>query len=237
MQISNQPITTETMICRECNKSFDCELVTLNGRTVFQPLYCDPCNEKLIQRQDQDAQRRAAEASSARFRAMVPPMYLDTDEKRIVTLLRAEIQNWEFGPVGLGFVGRSGAGKTRAAVCLLQRMHDDGHNVFFISATDLALNSANQFADNPAIREISRSILKVCRSADILLLDDLGKGRMTDRAESELYDLLEYRTSHRLPTIWTSNSGGEALLNMFSDDRGEAIIRRIGKEFSTIVKL
>ena len=84
---------TETMICRECNKSFDFELVTLNGRTVFQPLYCDPCAEKLIKRENQDAQRRAAEASSARFRAMIPPMYLDTDESRLSGLLRAEIQN------------------------------------------------------------------------------------------------------------------------------------------------
>lgn len=237
MQTSNQPITTETMICRECNKSFECELIALNGRTVFQPLYCDPCAEKLISRQDQDAQRRAAEASSARFRAMVPPMYLDTDERRLSGLLRAEIQNWTFGPLGLGFVGRSGAGKTRAAISLLKREHEEGRNVFFLSATDLALNSANQFADNPAIREISRSILKLCRSAEILLLDDLAKGRMTDRAESELYDVLEYRTSHRIPTIWTSNSDGPALLNMLSPDRGEAVIRRIGKEFSIIVKV
>ena len=228
---------TETMICRECNKSFDCELVTLNGRTVFQPLYCDPCAEKLIKRENQDAQRRAAAASSARFRAMIPPMYLDTDESRLLGLLRAEIQNWTFGPIGLGFIGRSGAGKTRAAVCLLKREHEAWRDVFFLSATDLALNSANQFADNPAIREISRSILKLCRASEILLLDDLGKGRMTDRSESELYDVLEYRTSHRLPTIWTSNSGGRDLLNMFSPDRGEAIIRRIGKEFSIIVKV
>jgi DNA replication protein DnaC len=168
---------------------------------------------------------------------MVPPMYLDTDERRLSGLLRAEIQNWTFGPLGLGFVGRSGAGKTRAAISLLKREHEEGRNVFFLSATDLALNSANQFADNPAIREISRSILKLCRSAEILLLDDLAKGRMTDRAESELYDVLEYRTSHRIPTIWTSNSDGPALLNMLSPDRGEAVIRRIGKEFSIIVKV
>jgi DNA replication protein DnaC len=114
-------------------------------------------------------------------------------------------------------------------------MHDDGHTTFYISATDLALNSANQFADNPATKSIAVSILTMCRSAEVLLLDDLGKGRMTDRAESELYDLLEYRTSRRLPTIWTSNSDAEGLHGMFSQDRATAILRRL-KEFSQIVK-
>ena len=144
---------------------------------------------------------------------------------------------WTFNPVGLGFIGGSGKGKTRAAVLLLKRMEEEGYNTFFLSGTDLALNSANQFADNPTIKTIALSILACCRKADVLMLDDLGKNKMTDRSESELYDLLEYRTSRRLPTIWTSNSAGKDLRSMFSQDRGEAIIRRLGSEFSTIVKL
>jgi DNA replication protein DnaC len=135
----------------------------------------------------------------------------------------------------MGMIGTSGKGKTRASVLLLERMHDEGRTTFFISATDLALNSANQFADNPATKEIAKSILTMCRSAEVLVLDDLGKGRMTDRSESELYDLLEYRTSRKMPTIWTSNSDARGLIAMFSKDRGDAIIRRLA-EFSTIVK-
>jgi DNA replication protein DnaC len=68
----------------------------------------------------------------------------------------------------------------------------------------------------------------------ILLIDDIGKGKMTDRAEMELFDLLETRTSHKLPTIWTANAKGDDLLRMMSEDRGEPIIRRLS-EFSEIV--
>ena len=68
------------------------------------------------------------------------------------------------------------------------------------------------------------------------MIDDLGKGKMTDRAEAELYDLLEFRSSHKLPIIWTSNSDARGLLSMFSADRGDAIIRRLA-EFSNIIKL
>ncbi len=227
----------EKITCLECQKEFEAELIALNGRTVFRPRYCEPCSEKLIARKNHDAQRRAKGASHARFATMIPPIYLTTDKNRLLPVLRSAINSWEFSPVGMGFVGASGKGKTRAAVELLKKQHELGKDVFYLSATDLALNSANQFADNPAIKEIAKSILSLCRRSDVLLLDDLGKGRMTDRAESELYDLLEYRTSRRLPTIWTSNSDGQQLRSMLSADRGEAITRRLGKEFTNIIKL
>jgi hypothetical protein len=58
---------------------------------------------------------------------------------------------------------------------------------------------------------------------------------MTERAELELFDLLENRTQNLLPTIVTSNSSGNQIVAMLSEDRGSAIMRRI-KDFSTIVK-
>ncbi len=69
-----------------------------------------------------------------------------------------------------------------------------------------------------------------------LLLDDLGKQKFTERAEMELYNLLEYRTSHKLTTLWTANGSGSDLLAKLSKDRGEPILRRLS-EFSEVVSL
>jgi DNA replication protein DnaC len=226
---------TKQATCTDCSKPFTYEPLTWGKRTLFTPTKCDPCTEKAIEDQRQEVYINAKKASLARFKQMIPPIYLDTIPERITDLLRIPAEMWEFNPMGMGMIGTSGKGKTRASVLLLERMHDEGRTTFFISATDLALNSANQFADNPATKEIAKSILTMCRSAEVLVLDDLGKGRMTDRSESELYDLLEYRTSRKLPTIWTSNSDARGLIAMFSKDRGDAIIRRLA-EFSTIVK-
>ena len=68
-----------------------------------------------------------------------------------------------------------------------------------------------------------------------MLIDDLGKQKMTERAEVELYDVLEHRTNNLKPTIITTNATYLQLTKMLSEDRGQPIIRRI-RDFSTIVK-
>jgi NitT/TauT family transport system ATP-binding protein len=68
----------------------------------------------------------------------------------------------------------------------------------------------------------------------VLLLDDLGKQKMTERAELELFDLLEHRSSHELPIIWTANAAKGDLRKMLSSDRGEPILRRLS-EFTKII--
>jgi DNA replication protein DnaC len=69
----------------------------------------------------------------------------------------------------------------------------------------------------------------------VLLLDDLGKAKMTERSELELFDLLEHRSSHALPIFWTANAEKGALKQMLSPDRGEPILRRLS-EFTKIIK-
>jgi len=219
-----------------CGINFTYEPVIFHGRQIFEPRYCDPCCEKASQEDHENASRKRREASKTRWNLMIPPIYHDTDISRIPKEITAVTEFWQYQPKGIGIIGRSGKGKTRATIALLHRMHEEKRNTYYITATDLALNSANQFADNPATKSIAQNILQLCRSACVLLLDDLGKNRMTDRAESELYDLLEYRTSRRLPIIWTSNSDARGLLAMFSADRGDAIVRRLA-EFSQIVKI
>jgi DNA replication protein DnaC len=229
-------MTYQKATCTDCSQTFTFEPIMMGTKTLFSPTKCDPCTEKALSNYNETVYINAKKGSRKRFEQMIPPIYLDTLPERLSRLLTQHSEMWEYNPMGIGFIGNSGKGKTRAAVLLLERMHDDGKTTFFISATDLALNSANQFADNPTTKDIARSILTMCRSAQVLVLDDLGKGRMTDRAEAELYDLLEYRTSRRFPTIWTSNSDARGLISMFSKDRADAIIRRLA-EFSTIVRV
>ena len=83
---------------------------------------------------------------------------------------------------------------------------------------------------------MATSNLKRAKTSDITILDDLGKGRLTDRGESALYELLEYRYANQLPVFWTCNSSAKELLQKLSQDRGLAIIRRL-QETSTINSL
>jgi DNA replication protein DnaC len=164
-------------------------------------------------------------------------LYRETDLDRLPPVLAQLATHWNYNPIGIGMVGTSGAGKTRTAVVIATRMCDEGRSVFYVTATDYAAAAANQWADEARDRNISTDTLRQARKAQVLILDDLGKNRMTDRAEATLYELLEARTSHRLPTIWTSNARAKELHAMFSPDRADAMLRRLGSDFNRVVKV
>jgi DNA replication protein DnaC len=195
---------------------------------------CDDCDliriTKLQQEQATEEQERRQEA----FNAVCPPLYRQSNPERIPAAFLRECEAWRFNPVGLGLVGPAGCGKTRAAWILLKRLHFENLRVFGITSTGFAKACADQWHDNPQAKALAEDTLTRCRRTKVLLLDDLGKQKMTERSELELFDLLEHRSSHELPIIWTANAAKGDLRKMLSSDRGEPILRRLS-EFTNII--
>jgi len=198
-------------------------------------ILCEDCDVRRIEMLKQEQAAEEQERRQEAFHALCPPLYRESDPQRIPAAFLRECEAWEFSPHGLGFVGLAGSGKTRAAWMLLKRLHFSGVRVFGITATQFAKACADQWHDDPQSKGMAEDTLTRCRRTKVLLLDDLGKQKMTERAELELFDLLEHRTSHELPVIWTANAGRESLRQMLSPDRGEPILRRLA-EFTKIVK-
>lgn len=172
----------------------------------------------------------------------VPRLYQGTDLLKLPKQFQDIIASWEYGPTGIGFVGKAGTCKTRAAYLLMDNNIIDIEYVGGIresatafTSTELACLAVDQFSDDPNDRDEAKRYLKRAKRDHLLLIDDIGKGKMTERAEVELYDILEYRTSNMLPTIWTANMAGDELRKILSKDRGDPIMRRL-MEFSTIIK-
>lgn len=69
-----------------------------------------------------------------------------------------------------------------------------------------------------------------------LIIDDIGKTPSTERADGELFNLVEERTARRRPILWSANCNSEYLATKFGPDRGESLVRRLA-EFSTVVNL
>lgn len=197
-------------------------------------ILCEDCDLRRIEKLKQEQAAEERERRQEAFHALCPPLYRESDPQRIPAAFLRECEAWEVSPMGLGFVGIAGSGKTRAAWMLLKRLHFSGVRVFGITATAFAKACADQWHDDPQAKNMAEDTLTRCRRTKVLLLDDLGKNKMTERAELELFDLLEHRTSHELPVIWTANAGREALKQMLSPDRGEPILRRLA-EFTKIV--
>lgn len=226
-------MTTETKSCRECGSIFSFEPLEMNGKRLFEPDYCDECAEILSTKQTKQEQRRAEDASRASFWDAIPPIYRETDLKRITGKLKSILGNWDGGNAGI--IGPSGEGKTRTAVLLLEKVHAR-KTTLFLSSSNFGRIVASQWSDNAPRRSATEFIISRAYSVDVLLLDDIGKGRMTDRAEAELHDLLEHRTSFKKVTIWTANSNARQLHAMFTADRADAILRRL-TDNTTIITL
>ena len=197
-------------------------------------ILCEDCDLRRIEMLKQEQALLEQQRRQDAFHVLCPPLYRESDPQRIPAAFLRECEAWEVSPMGLGFVGIAGTGKTRAAWMLLKRLHFSGVRVFGITATAFAKACADQWHDDPQAKGMAEDTLTRCRRTKVLLLDDLGKNKMTERAELELFDLLEHRTSHELPAIWTANAGRETLKQMLSSDRGEPILRRLA-EFTKVV--
>jgi hypothetical protein len=218
--------------CPKCSSTFEAEPVLFGGRDLLPVRHCPPCVDH--HEAQQSAGPDLGELESA-WQEICPPLYRDTDLRQIPAPLMDAVNGWT-GERWLGFAGRPGTRKTRAAFVALRRMHYAGKECHAITGTQLRRLLTDAYADDPSDRAEARATVKRIRTCRFLLLDDLGKQRFTEAAQEDVFDLLETRAAYRRPIIWTTNSGKEALADRLSSDRSSAIIRRLA-EFSDITKL
>jgi DNA replication protein DnaC len=227
---------TRETICTNCNSTFHADVMEFNGREMSFQTLCQPCLDIATAKVELERAEKARKARLNEFWSMFPPIYEETDEKRLNAKLRAEIQSYSYGSMGLGFAGESGAGKTRAMVLLMNRLHEQGKSVMFLKATRLTEIAYQRFDDDYKVKDAAKAAISKAKSADCLFIDDIGKGRLPQSAEELLFDIIDTRMEMQTPLFWTSNSKAKDLHNNFSPDRADPIIRRIG-EFTTIITL
>ena len=69
----------------------------------------------------------------------------------------------------------------------------------------------------------------------LLVLDDLGKEKMTQRLETVLFAIIDERTANNKVTIITTNYTSQGLQDRFSNaETGPAFIRRLKDYFQAV---
>ncbi len=97
--------------------------------------------------------------------------------------------------------GSSGAGKTHLAAAIANRVMERGHPVFFMFVPDLLDHLRSTYTPTS---EISYDqLFEQVRTAQLLVLDDLGGHSSTPWAQEKLYQVLNYRHLSQLPTVIT----------------------------------
>lgn len=164
------------------------------------------------------------------------PVAMRETELSLLPKKFAEVISWdEQEGMGLIIHGTTGTCKTRSVWMLLKHLSFEYNtDFFFVNSTDLATKISSQYARIEHSKEYN-NFIHTCKIATVLCIDDIGKEKFTERVSSELFSLIDFRSCHKLPVIYTSNYvGGELLAKFPSKEIGEPILRRIRENTKSI---
>lgn len=96
--------------------------------------------------------------------------------------------------------GGYGSGKTHLAAAVTQALTDRGIRVLF----GTAIEHFDKIREDFEHTGLNRHLAKM-KSANVLVIDDLGKEKKSDWTKQVLFDVVNYRYEHKLPIIVTTN--------------------------------
>jgi DNA replication protein DnaC len=100
--------------------------------------------------------------------------------------------------------GGYGCGKTHLAAAIGNARLKKGETVLFITSPDLLDHLRGAYA--PEAETSYDEMFDRVRNADLLILDDLGVEKPSPWAHEKLFQLLNHRYTHNLPTVITTNT-------------------------------
>ena len=124
---------------------------------------------------------------------------------------------------GLTFVGKVGSGKTHLAICLMRYFFNQHRPPIheapvFINTPDLILEIKDSWSkDDGSCARSEKDIVDYYIRPSLLVLDDIGVGKMSDWATGVFYMLIDRRLREEKPTIVTSNWSPKQIANEISD--------------------
>lgn len=143
---------------------------------------------------------------------------------------------WSERPkIGLLLQGDIGRGKTHSACAIMVKMIKENkiRNGMFVTCDDLFNGIKAEFGK----KEQGELLSRACNTS-LLILDDVGKERLTEWSQPILFQIINNRSNDLLPTIITTNYSGKELVRKFVVDENDlvtakAIISRMS-EYSKI---
>jgi hypothetical protein len=181
-----------------------------------EPFVCWDCTEA------KEAEQKTRWERMAEWTRQCPKAYRDSDWKQLPCRhLINEVQSWQYQKRGVVFAGSPGVGKTRLAYIMLKRLHAEGKRVRAMTATDFALGVQEQGGKH----KLPEWLKDLC-GVSVLLLDDLGKEKLSESVVAQLFHVLDKRMAEELPVLITTNYKGQHFIERFGE-YGEPLYRRL----------
>jgi hypothetical protein len=198
--------------------------------SVFPNTSCDACTDMHRQSLYGDAYPDPNQREREILEANLPPALVDTDPNRIPPNLK-QVVNWQPNPKGLWITGNTRTFKSRAISALVKKLikQNNTPRTFFHGSFHDELLSLAKYAQ-PLLQ-----FKLTMQATPILVIDDLFAQKLSEFSESFLFDLLDARTLHYLPTIISTQVTAKDAKSIFTSTlRLEAFFARIKEHFTLV---
>lgn len=142
---------------------------------------------------------------------------------------------------GLFIIGPCGTGKTHLAAAIANKLMADGIPVIFVTMIDLLAKIKATFAaDRVQTTANEADLMRLYKTVDLLILDDMGKELPTPWALAKMYEIINARYEDYKPIIVTSNYTADELVKRLTPPDGDprtslATVERINEMTYTTV--
>lgn len=212
--------------CDKCSYSEEVEIVLIGGKEISEGYQCDNCQQQ--EEKDLVESNRIAKCK-IQYERVVPAKYRETDieDKRFNRAGWEQVKQWKPESGWIGLVGVTGLSKTRMLNLLVKRLINLGYTVEWALATKIRWASQNKFDDE--YKKQARENLHRWERSEILVIDDFGKNKWSPVVQEDFFDLIEYRYSRNLTTLWSANTDPKEMIEsgMLLADVGEPLIGRL----------
>lgn len=211
---SNPEFESDATVCHICGRESICEGLGVIRYDVpvedprFGKLFRCPNNPLEMDTQRQDRLRRLsnldayADKSFANFIIDMPT--LKPTEQQSLQMALNMAYRYAQNPDGwLLLEGTYGCGKTHLAAAVGHERLRQGTPVLFVTVPDLLDHLRATYGPNSEVG-YDETFDRI-RNAPILILDDLGSESPSHWAREKLFQLLNHRSSRRIPTVLTTN--------------------------------
>jgi len=238
--------------CVVCGVTFTARILMLMGKEIIAQRACEKCVAEAEAQEKAEKEAERTQELEIEWETICPPDYQDTDKERLLAELTnvrivsfdggkklvlspqdafSIITGWPATGKGLGLIGKTGLCKTRLMMILLKRYHSAGIRVGYVNCARLEDEIGAHFSIGA---QSGHAYVTKLEKLNTLFLDDIGKGKLNDRAEEALYRILEQRRAFKKRTFFSANCVGKELEARMSADRGEPIVRRLRDLAETI---
>jgi DNA replication protein DnaC len=143
----------------------------------------------------------------------IPKLYANILPDKSKSKLYEVGKQWQENPHSMVFYGSPGTGKTHFSLCLVRCLlrNHPLYSVLFVNAKQLGDELLNCFKQYGS----SSYVIEKYKLVDYLFIDDFGMERATEKMESDMFDIINFRAHEPKVTVISTNFSPKQILENY----------------------